>query len=75
MKKTITRGGETLVLYGGYATWTDKRGRLHSKEVRVYGPLTWDPAYYGDGSSIVEAVEKKARVRQPQAECREVWRY
>lgn len=64
----------TRVLYGGYASWTDRRGRCRCKEVRVWGPTTWDPDYYDD-PALFEALTTKARKRWPAAEVREAWRY
>lgn len=73
--KVRKRNGKTEYLYGGYVYWTNRQGQRDSREVQVWGPPTWDPSYYGDGSSIMKAVQKKARKRWPQAECNECWRY
>lgn len=72
--KSRKRNNQVEYLYGGYATWSNRRGEIESREIHVWGPPTWDPSCYGDGSEIQDAVEKKARKRWKNAECRECWR-
>lgn len=76
LTKVIQHKGKplTLYLYGGYATWRDREGRYRCKEVRVWGPVTWDPAYYDDEGLFV-ALTRKAQKRWSAAEVREAWRY
>lgn len=68
------RNDAVEVLYGGYATWVDKRGRYHKKEVQIWGPLKWNPDY-NDDNELFKALTTKARKRWKYAEVREAWRY
>lgn len=75
MKRVKVVGDTRLVLYAGYATWRDRSGKTHVKEVRAYGKVV-DDSDCGPGTRYVVALlTAKARKKWPLAVVNESWRY